>query len=404
MWMTGFDVPSCSTIYLDKPMRNHTLMQTIARANRVYPGKASGTIVDYVGVFRNLEAALAIYGGGATEDGRTPVAEKAVLVEQLRQAVIDATAYCKDHDVDLDAISDAEGFDKVALLDGARDAFVADDVTKAEFLSHARYVNRLFKAVLPDATASQFAETAAAVAVVAEKVRQLDTPGDVTDVMADIEDVLDRSISAAGYVIDVPTGPEATAHLVDISRIDFAALEKAFGQHRASANQAAKAAIERRIKAMVDRNRTRIDFLERFQEIVADYNAGSVNQEEMFERLRSFQAELDEEESRHIREGLDEDELTIYDLLTKPEPTLTDKERAQVKKAARELLETLKERKLHLDWKKTQKARADVKVTIQDVLDKALPEGPYGRQMFTTKCELVFQHVFEQYEASAPSS
>ena len=61
MWMTGFDVPSCSTIYLDRPMRNHTLMQTIARANRVFPDKENGLIVDYVGVFRHLEAALAIY-------------------------------------------------------------------------------------------------------------------------------------------------------------------------------------------------------------------------------------------------------------------------------------------------------------------------------------------------------
>src|SRR5207244_8982209 len=65
MWMTGFDVPSCSTIYLDKPMRNHTLMQTIARANRVFREKTNGLIVDYAGVFRNLERALAIYGSGA---------------------------------------------------------------------------------------------------------------------------------------------------------------------------------------------------------------------------------------------------------------------------------------------------------------------------------------------------
>ena len=64
MWLTGFDAPSCSTVYLDKPMRNHTLMQTIARANRVFPGKHSGVIVDYANVFASLEKALAIYGAG----------------------------------------------------------------------------------------------------------------------------------------------------------------------------------------------------------------------------------------------------------------------------------------------------------------------------------------------------
>ena len=71
MWITGFDVPSCSTIYLDKPMKNHTLMQTIARANRVWRDKQNGLIVDYVGVFRNLQKALAIYGA-PQGDGQGP--------------------------------------------------------------------------------------------------------------------------------------------------------------------------------------------------------------------------------------------------------------------------------------------------------------------------------------------
>ena len=85
MWLTGFDAPSCSTIYLDKPMRNHTLMQTIARANRVFPGKHSGLIVDYANVFASLEKALAIYAKG--QGGTTPVRDKQQLVEELRKAV-----------------------------------------------------------------------------------------------------------------------------------------------------------------------------------------------------------------------------------------------------------------------------------------------------------------------------
>ena len=90
MWLTGFDAPSCSTVYLDKPMRNHTLMQTIARANRVFPGKHSGVIVDYANVFASLEKALAIYGAG--KGGQNPVRDKQALVDELRQAVEDATA------------------------------------------------------------------------------------------------------------------------------------------------------------------------------------------------------------------------------------------------------------------------------------------------------------------------
>ena len=111
MWLTGFDAPSCSTIYLDKPMKNHTLMQTIARANRVFGEKVNGLIVDYVGVFRSLQRALAIYGsGGGVEEGDMPVQDKSVLVEHLRAAIAATIEFCEPHDVDFDVIQSAQGF------------------------------------------------------------------------------------------------------------------------------------------------------------------------------------------------------------------------------------------------------------------------------------------------------
>ena len=125
--MTGFDVPSCSTLYLDKPMHNHTLMQTIARANRVYPGKISGVIVDYVGVFRNLERALAIYGGGT---GDKPVREKSALMAALQQVLAETSDLCRQQGADLAAIQEAEGFTRIRLLDDAVEALVAPEAIK----------------------------------------------------------------------------------------------------------------------------------------------------------------------------------------------------------------------------------------------------------------------------------
>lgn len=104
MWITGFDVPSCSTIYLDKPMQNHTLMQTIARTNRVFKDKVNGLLVDYIGVFRNLQKALAIYGsasGGGIQEGDTPVKAKTALVEQLKEAIAEAIEFCTVKGIDL---------------------------------------------------------------------------------------------------------------------------------------------------------------------------------------------------------------------------------------------------------------------------------------------------------------
>ncbi len=154
MWMTGFDVPSCSTLYLDKPMRNHTLMQTIARANRVYPGKVSGLIVDYAGVFRNLERALAIYGAG--DGGDKPVEDKAALVAALRQALGETRGLCQEQGVNLAAIQTADGFARVGLLDDAVEALVTSEEIKIRYLDLANTVQRLYKAVLPDPAAREF--------------------------------------------------------------------------------------------------------------------------------------------------------------------------------------------------------------------------------------------------------
>ncbi len=140
MWITGFDVPSCSTIYLDKPMKNHTLMQTIARANRVWREKQNGLIVDYVGIFRNLQRALAIYGttqGGDVEPGDTPIKDKAELVRQLREAIAEATAFCIERGVDPAKIRDSQGFDRERLKDDAVAAIVVNDDTRRRYLNLA---------------------------------------------------------------------------------------------------------------------------------------------------------------------------------------------------------------------------------------------------------------------------
>jgi type I restriction enzyme, R subunit len=136
MWLTGFDAPSCSTVYLDKPMRNHTLMQTIARPNRVFPGKHSGMIVDYANVFASLEKALAIYGAGKGD--ATPVRDKAKLLDEFKKALEAATDFCRGQNVDLARIESASGFDRVQFIGEAVDALISPDPLRREFLACER--------------------------------------------------------------------------------------------------------------------------------------------------------------------------------------------------------------------------------------------------------------------------
>jgi type I restriction enzyme R subunit len=400
MWMTGFDVPSCSTIYLDKPMRNHTLMQTIARANRVFRDKLNGLIVDYVGVFRDLQKALAIYGsasGGGVKEGETPVKDKGALVEQLRQAITETLTFCIERGIDLSELQAAQGFERVKLLDDAVEAILVNDESKRKYLSLAGNVANLFKAILPDPAANEFGQMQTLFGVIAEKIRSLTPEPDISEVMEAVEDLLDESIAPKGYVIQrEPPGAYGTDHLLDLSKIDVEALKARFeDSHKRIEAEKLRGATHSKLRKLVRLNKSRMDYLEKFQRMIEEYNAGSLNVELFFARLLAFAQELNEEERRGIAEQLTEEELAIFDLLTKPEMRLSKKEEQEVKKVAQELLETLKREKLVLDWRKRQQSRAAVRLTIEEVLDQ-LPTI-YSPELYRQKCDAVYQHVYDSY-------
>jgi len=404
MWMTGFDVPSCSTLYLDKPMRNHTLMQTIARANRVYPGKVSGLIVDYAGVFRNLERALAIYGsGGGTGGGNRPVEDKAVLVAALRQVVAETRGLCLERGVNLTAIQTADGFARIGLLDDAVEAIVLSEEIKRRYLDLSNNVLRMYKAVLPDPAAQEFAAEVTLVQVIADKIRALTQPADISLVMQQVERLLDRSIATEGYIISEAEARYGDDNWIDLSNIDFEKLAEKFktGRKR-TMNEKLKGTVARKLMAMVRLNRTRMDYLEQFQAMIDDYNAGSLNAEEFFQQLVVFARSLNEEEKRGVGEQLNEEELALFDLLTKPWIEMSATDREKVKATARGLLATLKAGKLVLDWRKRQQARAEVRVTIEKLLDQGLPRV-YTPELFEQKTTAVFQHVYDAYYGSGRS-
>ena len=401
MWMTGFDVPSCSILYLDKPMRNHTLMQTIARANRVFLDKVSGLIVDYAGVFRNLEKALAIYGVG--KGGKKPVEDKSALVAALQQALEETRSLCTQQGVDMASIQNAEGFSRVELLDNAVEALIASEEVKQRYLDLANTVQRLYKAVLPDLRAHEFAAEVSPIKVIADKIRALVPSADITQVMEQVEALLDQSIATEGYVIREASDPDNDDHLIDLSAIDFEKLAEKFKTSRKrTLNEKLKGSVGQKLMAMVRLNRTRMDYLERFQQMIAAYNAGSLNPEEFFRQLVTFAQSLNEEEKRGVSEQLTEEELALFDLLMKPPIEMSDADREKVKATAKELLMTLKSNKLVLDWRKRQQARAAVRVAIDKLLDDHLPRA-YTPELFRQKSTAVFQHVYDAYYGSGRS-
>ncbi len=391
MWLTGFDAPSCSTIYLDKPMRNHTLMQTIARANRVFPEKDSGLIVDYVGVFRNLEAALAIYG--ATRDGGfTPIESKDALADELEEALAELVEFLDANDVELADLEAAKGFEFIALQKAAVESLLVDDATRRRFVSLARRVRAIFKSLLPDPAAQEATHRVAVIRTLAAKLESITEAPDISDVMDGVSELLDRSVGAEEYVIR--SGGDASP-LIDLNQLDFEQLALRFAGNKRTAAKSIEQNLERRIDDAVRKNPTRLDLAERFRRLLDEYNAGTHNLEEFLRRLKAINDELTEDEQRTVREDLTEDELAIFDLLTRPEPELTEAERKQVKATAKKLLEHVTE-KLVLDWRKRQHTRAAVQVAVGEILDNGLPEV-YGPELFDEKVQRVYEHIYASY-------
>jgi type I restriction enzyme R subunit len=395
MWLTGFDAPATSTIYLDKPMRNHTLMQTIARANRVVPGKKAGEIIDYVGVFRNLRAALALYGsgsGGGIEPGDLPVEAKAKQAEELAEMLAEVKAFCAAHEVDLDRGLGATKFDWVAWLTDSTEKMLVSDEVRRGFLTRADMCAGQWKAVKPHPAATDAQPLMSVIVRLAQRTRMETGKPDISGVMSVVERLLQESIAAVPYVIDRPIGPP-----FDLSHINFKVLIELF--HAGRRNTAAsrlRASLEQRLARMIRENPSRVEFAAKLQEVIDRYNQGSKNIEELFEELKVLAASLTEEEQRAVKEELSEEELAVFDLLTKPDPILTQSQEAQVKKVVRELLSKLKRELLVLDWKQRQATRAAVEVAIQDTLDAGLPEV-YDRALFSRKTAAVFEHVFSAY-------
>jgi len=322
------------------------------------------------------------------------------FIKELEIAIQGTMSFCEEKGIDIHKTLSSTKFERIKLLDDAVDAILVNEESKRKYLALAADVNKLYRAILPDSGAMKFGELSALFKVIADKIRSLSPEVDISEVMGKVEKLLDESIEAEGYVIREPLEPYET-HRVDLSQIDFEALKRQFTREKKHIQaERLKNAVKRKLTEMVRLNRSRLSFLEKFQIMIDEYNSGAINVELFFDKLLAFAKELREEEKRGISENLTEEELAIFDLLYKPD--LSEKEKREVKIVAERLLAVLKKEKLVLDWRKRQQTRADVVLTIRDILDEGLPRS-YTPEVYQQKCDLVYQHIYDAYYGSGRS-
>ena len=402
MWMTGFDVPCLSTLYLDKPLKAHTLMQAIARANRVNEGKNNGLIVDYCGILKYLRMALATFAGradgghGGGEGEHEPAKPEEELLAELAEAVAFVQTFLEQGGASLDGITSRTGFDRNAAIWAAKEVANENDETRKKFEVMCREVFKKFKACINVKGVDLYRKEYGAVNIIYKSLQQDREQADISAIIRQLHGVVDEAIETRTGGLKEEQKP------LDISKIDFERLKQEFarGPSKRTTVQNLKYAIEQRLKHLLEQNPMRTDFQRHYEEIVAEYNREKdrVTIESFFNELLKYIETLNEEESRNIREGLDKESLAIFDILKKNK--LTPVEIKQVKKVAVDLLATLKARKLKVNnWRDKESTRDAVFVAIKDFLwsdDTGLPEA-YSNEEIGIRTEDVFRHVHRTY-------
>ncbi|WP_292404569.1 type I restriction enzyme endonuclease domain-containing protein, partial [Mesorhizobium sp.] len=396
MWLTGFDVECLATLYIDKPMKAHTLMQAIARANRVYPGKDFGLIVDYNGMLASLRAALAQYAlgddGTGGEEIIAPIEER---VQALIEAIEATDAHLRGLGCDPATLVGAKGFARIKGLADAVEAVYSSDESKRRFEIMARQVFTRFKALLVEPSAWAYAERHDNVEAIYKKLTERRDTADVTELLKELHRIINEAIRTQTVGDD-----QAEGLTFDLSQIDLERLRDEFAKkvrRKATALQDIRDIVEQKLAEMLARNPMRMDFQVKYEEIVAAYNREKdrATIEETFRRLVELVNSLDEEQKRAAREGLADDELALFDLIRKDGLDKVSRER--VKQASRELLASIKARLAELDrfWEKEQ-TKADVEVFILDEVFASLPSPPFTPEEKKLVASNVYAHVWQQ--------
>ena len=403
MWLTGFDVPSLSTLYLDKPLKAHTLMQAVARANRINEGKNNGLIVDYCGILKNLRKALATFAGagdngrGGDDGGIDPTRPEEELLGELIEAIGYVRTFLTERNASLDTIITKTGFERNAAIVAAKEAANKNDQTRKRFEVICREVFKKFKACITISGVNDHRHEYDAINIIYKSLQDDRQQADISYIIRKLHEVVDEAIEIR------PDQEQVPGKVYDISKIDFYRLKEEFARSpsKNTSVQMLKDVIERKVERLMSQNPLRTDFQRHYEQIVDEYNQEKdrVTIEETWNKLLKFIKDLDDEAHRAIREELDEESLVIYDLLRKEK--LTPSEIKRIKKVSVDLLTTLKAEKLKIDhWREKESTRDSVLVSIRNYLyseETGLPVESYTDEEVEKKAEVVYQHVYRVY-------
>ena len=397
MWLTGFDVKTLSCLYIDKPMKAHTLMQTIARANRVAEGKTNGLIIDYIGIVKALRQALADYTANPEgEGGNDPTIDKKELIKHVHETIVAATAFLNEHEFELINLIEADSFFKLSLLKEAANAMCATAEIRKTYCTYATTLLKLWKYLDREDITPELKQQKDAIEAIYQELQKKRKHADITDLSVAINEIVNEHLQIDTTIVAEP----GVSRRFDISGINFDILRREFAKSKEK-NLILKdiqELLQERIAQMLSQNPVRVNFYEKYQEIIHEYNQeqNQVNIEQTFEDLMQLSTQLTEEEKRYVREGFENDEqLSMYDVLMKD--NLSKEDIKKLKKVAVDLLTKIKDLIATMDHPfDKRETKATIIITIRDTLWSELPES-YSDESINYYKDAVYNYVSQRY-------
>ncbi|MDO4948826.1 MAG: type I restriction endonuclease subunit R [Bacteroidales bacterium] len=402
MWLTGFDVKTLSCLYIDKPMKAHTLMQTIARANRVAEGKSNGLVIDYIGIVKALRQALADYTANPEggEGGNDPTVNKEELIRHVGETIAAAETFLHEKDFELQELIEAQSFEKLSLLRKAANLLCSTIETRKTYCTYATTLLRLWKYLDREEITDAMRKKKDALEAIYKELQRKRKHADITDLSVAINDIVNEHLEVDAQHMKVAE----EGRKFDISGIDFDLLRREFAR-REDKNLVLRdiqELLQERLACLLAENPARINFYEKYQEIIQAYNQeqNRATIEKTFEDLMHLSQSLSEEEKRYVREGFKSDEeLSLYDLLLKE--NLSKPEIKKLKDVAIDLLAKIKGQLAGMDHPfDKQTTRAALIITIRDVLWQELPES-YSEESINYYRDTIYNYVSQRYDGVA---
>lgn len=401
MWLTGFDVKCLSCLYLDKPLKAHTLMQTIARANRVAEGKSNGLIIDYIGIVKALRKALADYTANVAGAGNVdPTVDKQELIARILDTIIKTKDFLSENDFDLQILIDSKDFAKLLHLQEAANAVCGTIEDKKTFTTYASELNRLMKYTDRGDITSNTRKEYDAIAAIYNELQKKRKHIDTTDLMIEINEIISSYVEVEHQAVS----SEGESRRFDISAIDFDMLRREFAKvrHKNLVMKDLDEAIRQKLDSMLFANPDRIDYYERYQQIIQEYNSEQdrATIEKTFMELMNLANSLNQEEQRYVREGFSSDEeLSVYDMLFRDD--LSKNDIKKLKEVSSSLLQKIKDKISEFDhWTDKQETKAAVDNLIRDTLWSELPEC-YDEISISSYRQKIYEYVFTRYKEIA---